>query len=155
MIEISGGKTPLPKTTIAKIARAVVGARFSLSLVIATSKEIQQLNSDFRDKNEPTDVLAFPLSDDEGESFACPEMISKKFAAKIYPKFVTSERSAFAFAVIHSLLHLVGYDHGSTMEKKEREHMLAFESIIDGKTSTRSRNRHRNDDRKSGRRSSI
>lgn len=147
MIEISGGKAPLPKVTIAKIARAVVGARFSLSLVISTPKQMEQLNSDFRDKHEPTDVLAFPLSDDEGESFACPQMISKKFAANIYPKYVTSERSAFAFAVIHSLLHLVGYDHGSTMEKKEREHMLAFESIIDGKTSTRSRNRHRNNDR--------
>jgi probable rRNA maturation factor len=148
MIEVSGSKAPLAKAKIEEIARAVLGARFSVSIVITNEKQMRALNKQWRKLDEPTDVLAFPLEKNEGEMFACPTMITKKFSKGIYPDYVTDGRTAFAFAVIHSLLHLAGYDHGSRMEAKEREFTHTFSH--NGKTPNRSRNRHRNNRSKSG-----
>jgi rRNA maturation RNase YbeY len=89
--------------------------------------------------DKPTDVLSFPLSEDEGEVFICPQKVEMKMRG--YP-YNTSKREAYAFILIHAFLHLAGHDHGSTMEREEGAHMRAFMRHNDT-TINSSRNRHR------------
>ena len=97
-----------------------------LSLLLTDDDEIQQLNLAYRDKDGPTDVLAFPLEDPDGltASFAGP-------LGDVVISVDTARRQAsdgFAGArlkwegpwdfdlellalLIHGTLHLVGHHH--------------------------------------------
>lgn len=84
---------------------------------IANTTEIQKLNSTFRSKNTPTNVLSFPydkppgLPEHElqgfiGDIIICPEVIERE--AINYGK---SPEDHWAHITIHGVLHLLGYDH--------------------------------------------
>ena len=118
-----------------------VTADVELSVVITDNNNIQKINKEFRDKDMPTDVLSFPtleydmpgdfshISTDDVYLFN-PETKALMFGdivlssdkiveqAKEYGHSILRELS---FLVIHSMLHLSGYDHmeedGDTMEK--------------------------------------
>lgn len=64
-----------------------------VSLALVPRDEIQGLNKFFRRKDEPTDVLSFDLSR-VLQVVVCPE-----------------ETDEIERAVVHGLLHLLGYDH--------------------------------------------
>jgi probable rRNA maturation factor len=93
---------------------AILGKKYELSVIIVSKKEIQKLNNEYREINKPTDILSFPLSDSFGEMYINPEMT--KLEAK---KFDRDYENFFAFLFIHGLVHLKGFDHGSTMESIE------------------------------------
>ena len=76
--------------------------------------EIQKINKQNRNKNQPTDILSFPLTDTVGEIFLC---LSE--ARKEAPKFDRNYENFVGFLVIHGLMHLKGFDHSSTMEDNE------------------------------------
>jgi probable rRNA maturation factor len=66
------------------------------------SDRIRGLNRDHRDKDEPTDVLSFPI--DEGEAPIGPRELGDVV--------ICAEHTAdLREAVIHGTLHLVGMDH--------------------------------------------
>ncbi len=114
-------KSKLPDFDFQKIKDAVLGKKYELSVIIIGKKEIQKLNKEYRDINKPTDILSFPLSDNFGEIYINPEMTrleSKKFDRN-YENF-------FAFLFIHGLVHLKGFDHGSTMESVEAHFRKKF-----------------------------
>ncbi len=80
--------------------------------------EIQQLNKQYRDKDQATDVLSFPLGQDgkydinqeTGAAMLGDIVISMERAmeqANIRP-FLQRE---VAFLTVHSMFHLLGYDH--------------------------------------------
>jgi probable rRNA maturation factor len=100
---------------------AVLGKKYELSVIIIGKKEIQKLNKDYREINKPTDILSFPLSDDFGEIYINPEMT--RIESK---KFDRSYENFFAFIFIHGLVHLKGFDHGSTMESIEARFRKQF-----------------------------
>ncbi|HQB54701.1 MAG TPA: rRNA maturation RNase YbeY [Sphaerochaeta sp.] len=94
---------------------------------------IQQLNRQYRNLDEPTDVLSFPQ--EEGEGFFGPVRI----LGDIVISLDTMERNALLFDVepsielqrllIHGVLHLLGRDHATN---EEREEMLLLQEKILG-----------------------
>ena len=99
-----------------KLKVKILGNRYDLSLVLCGPTLIKSLNKRFRGKDAPTDVLAFPLSETEGEIFLCPKMVKVK--AQIF-----GEESEIYMRrlFIHGLLHLKGMRHGSKMESQEEK----------------------------------
>ncbi len=114
-------KAKLPSLAFVEMKNAILGKKYELSVIIVGKKEIQKLNREYRDINKPTDILSFPLSDSFGEIYINPEMT--KLEAK---KFDRSYENFFGFLLIHGLVHLKGFDHGSTMESIETRFRKKF-----------------------------
>jgi probable rRNA maturation factor len=89
----------------------------SIYLVFVSTETIKDLNSKFRDKNKPTDVLSFAPNEDGflGELVFCPDVISSQAKDNNH-----SENLEFNYLLIHGVLHLLGFDHEeSQVEAKE------------------------------------
>ena len=92
-----------------------------VSLTFMPPEEIRALNRDYRDVDEATDVLSFPMIDDSTEGFYSPVLmlgdivICPEEVSRLHPEL--SEREAMCLMVAHSFLHLLGYDH----DTEERE----------------------------------
>lgn len=114
-------KAKLPRLAFADMKNAILGKKYELSLIIVSKKEIQKLNKEYRDIDKPTDILSFPLSDDFGEIYINPDMT--KLESK---KFDRNYENFFGFLFIHGLVHLKGFDHGSTMESIEARFRKQF-----------------------------
>ncbi len=87
-----------------------------LALELVDEDRIRELNREHRGKDEPTDVLSFPIDEDGsspgprelGDIVICPE-----------------QTTDLTEAVVHGVLHLCGYDH----ETDEGE-MLALQAEV-------------------------
>jgi probable rRNA maturation factor len=132
----------MDKGRVKKIVRQVLKAEgvappYEVSLVFADSEAVKQLNRDYRNVDETTDVLAFYMLPQKGAdpSFALPPDGLTRLGEVIisYPQAVAqakeyghSAERELALLVIHGMLHLLGYDHEepeeeSEMRDKERE----------------------------------
>ena len=118
---INTTKAKLPSLAFVDMKNSILGKKYELSLIIVSKKEIQKLNKKYREINKPTDILSFPLSDDFGEIYINIEMT--KIEAK---KFNRKYENFLAFLFIHGLVHLKGFDHGSTMESIEARFRKQF-----------------------------
>ena len=104
----------IPKIDFTAIKNSALGEKYELSLIFTNQEKIKKLNLIYRDKNAPTDILSFPISDNEGEIYICLEEAKKE--AK---KFDREYENFIGFLFIHGCVHLKGHDHGSTMENIE------------------------------------
>ena len=111
-----------------------------ISVTLVTKEEIHELNRTHRNVDRPTDVLSFPMmeydapADFSGEKFCKTLTVSPESEEMmlgdivLYSEVVCEQAEEyghsllreFSFLVVHSLLHLFGYDH---MEEDEREEM--------------------------------
>ena len=92
-----------------------------LSVTFTDNEGIHKLNKKFRGVDRPTDVLSFPLFDFDGSSEEPPvdEMrgmlgdivISLEQAKLQADTYGHSFEREVAFLTVHSMLHLLGYDH--------------------------------------------
>ncbi len=98
----------------------VLGKEYALGVVFIPPRMMKDLNFRYRNKNEATDILSFPLSKKTGELYLCMAMVKKKA-----PQFNMTVREYLGYLFIHGLLHLEGHDHGRTMEKLERKYCRA------------------------------
>ena len=115
IINTTKGKLPrLPFATIAMMKEKILGKNYELSIACVSDKVSKELNSKFRDKNYPTNILSFTLSENSGEL-----VLNMKKVTKDAPLFGKSVKTFFGFLLIHGMLHLKGMEHGSTMESKE------------------------------------
>lgn len=114
-------KAKLPRLAFAHIKDAVLGPRYSVSLVFVGDTRSRKLNRTYRNKSYVPNVLAFPLSADEGEI-----IINPRRAVKEAPAFNMSARTYLAYLFIHACLHLKGFRHGGTMETTERRLLRRF-----------------------------
>ncbi len=116
-----------------------------VSVTLTDSEGIKEINSQFRGIDSETDVLSFPMiefdtpAEEEcitedcldpdtglvnlGDIMLCHERICSQAA-----DFGHSEKREFAFLIVHSMLHLLGYDHMTDedripMEEKQRQVM--------------------------------
>ena len=85
---------------------------------IVDEKEIQQLNSTYRQKNYPTNILSFPYEDSKllGDIAICAFVIQKEAKEQHI-----SLESHWAHIVIHGCLHLIGYTHDADEDAEEME----------------------------------
>ena len=93
-----------------------------VNLSFISKEAIKELNSEFLKKDKPTNILSFPSTGlsfgDEilGDIAICPEIIKKE--AAIQNK---EEQDHLSHLIIHSLLHLAGYDHQEADSAKQME----------------------------------
>lgn len=108
-----------------------------VSVTFTDNEGIRELNRKFRNIDRPTDVLSFPLFDYTGESEEPPVdefvgmlgdiVISLEQAKKQAEEFGHSFEREAAFLTVHSMLHLLGYDHEAggdgeaDMRRRQRE----------------------------------
>ena len=100
-----------------------------VSLSIVTNDEIHDINKQFRNIDSPTDVLSFPqLTFEEGEEADVNEngeivlgdiIISIDRAKEQAEEYGHSLKRELAFLSVHSMLHLMGYDHMVPEEEED------------------------------------
>lgn len=110
-----------------------------VSVTFCDNEYIKVLNNEYRNKDSATDVLSFPMYDiDELESETNPDgsvslgdiVISLERAAEQANELGHSLKREVAFLVIHSTLHLLGYDHELSKDDEEAQ-CLAQREIVE------------------------
>jgi len=85
-----------------------------VELSLASSEEIQQLNLEYRDLDEPTDVLSFQILSGLQEVQELPKTVSALLGSIIIcPEKVETYGETLPQMVEHGLLHLLGFDHNA------------------------------------------
>lgn len=111
-----------------------------INITFVNDKEIHILNKKFRDIDSATDVLSFPLGEN-GEYDEDPEtgakmlgdvVISVEHAVAQAKEYGHTLNREMAFLTVHSVLHLLGYDHvnGGLEALRMREHEEAVLSKL-------------------------
>jgi probable rRNA maturation factor len=103
----------------AELRRRVTGRR-PFCCLIADDAELRRLNSEFRGKDAPTDVLSFPSGSAEGPLGDLA--ISLDRAAAQAGEFGHPLSTEVRTLMLHGVLHLLGMDHerdGGRMAREE------------------------------------
>lgn len=91
-----------------------------VSVTIVDNEEIHRINSEQRGIDRATDVLSFPMFDDDfddGEYCILGDIvISAERADEQAEEYQHSFEREIAFLTVHSVLHLLGYDHETSPE---------------------------------------
>lgn len=90
-----------------------------ISVKFVNDDEIQQLNREFRNIDRSTDVLSFPLGEngvydinnDTGAKMLGDIVISIDHAVEQADTYGHTLEREIGFLTVHSMLHLLGYDH--------------------------------------------
>ena len=107
----------LDEEAVEALCRLVLGAEGvdsgDLGVALVGPDEIAALKREHLGIDEATDVLSFPIDAKEplppgvprqlGDVVLCPEVVGDAWQAPL----------------VHGLLHLLGYDHGQEMERRE------------------------------------
>lgn len=93
------------------------GCRSRVDVILADDRLLRRLNRRFRKKDRPTDVLSFNFNDPGflGEIYISLDRVriqSRRYGCPFNEEFQR--------LLIHGLFHLLGYNHGSAMRKKEK-----------------------------------
>lgn len=111
-----------------------------VSLLLVTAEDIQEINREHRGIDAPTDVLSFPLisypspgefeevetdednfNPDTGEALLGDIVLCIDKVKEQARNFGHSEKREYAFLILHSILHLLGYDHITQQESELME----------------------------------
>ena len=124
--EVPEGVEEQIKTVIsAALAAEGVELPCEINVLLTDDEGIHQINLDMRQVDRPTDVLSFPMFDlapgeHPGEEDADPATglvplgdmcISLERAAAQAEEFGHSVKREVCYLTVHSVLHLLGYDH--------------------------------------------
>ena len=101
----------------------VTDQTFELTIRLVNIEESQQLNSQYRQKDKPTNVLSFPFEVPDGielnllgDLVVCVQVVEQE--AREQNKVLFDH---WAHMIIHGCLHLLGYDHINDTEAEEME----------------------------------
>ncbi len=120
---------------------------WELSVSLVDDDEIRRINKQFRNINEPTDVLSFPQYEPEeiDEFLSSPAPFGKLILGDVVVSLEWIERESkgdydvarrsFAWMMVHGILHLFGYDHEAAddngkMREEESRVLLEMEDFI-------------------------
>ncbi len=146
--EIEGGELyqPLLEQTITT-ALSLQGVEYpcEINVLLTNDEGIQEINQEMRNIDRPTDVLSFPMWEleageipDEGD--ADPEtgliplgdmVISVERTIAQGEEFGHGTQRELAYLAVHSVLHLLGYDHmddgAQKAQMRQREELIMNE----------------------------
>jgi len=111
----------LPRLPFVQMKEAVLGVSYELSLVFIGDKRSKTLNQAYRGKSTPASILSFPLDTRAGEIY-----INLTLAKRRQNQYGMTHTQLVGYLFIHGLLHLKGLDHGSTMDRREKELCTQF-----------------------------
>ncbi|PPA71449.1 rRNA maturation RNase YbeY [Jeotgalibacillus proteolyticus] len=108
------------------------------SITFVSNERIQEINREYRKKDQPTDVISFALEDEgEGEMKVLggedmPRalgdiIISVQVAKEQAKEYNHSFSRELGFLALHGFLHLLGYDH---MKESDEEVMFGRQNTI-------------------------
>ncbi|MDG5786550.1 rRNA maturation RNase YbeY [Evansella sp. AB-P1] len=114
-----------------------INRNVEVSITFVDDERIQELNKEYRMKDQPTDVLSFALNEgDEDEPFVTegiPELlgdviISVPRAVDQAKEYGHDLKRELCFLAVHGFLHLIGYDHDT--EDREKKMFNKQEEIL-------------------------
>ena len=142
---VSDGQRTFLRRAI-RTALAAEGVDFpcEVDVRLTNDETIHQINLDMREVDRPTDVLSFPAFDLTPGELPGPEdadpgtglvplgdmVISMERVAAQAKEYGHSNRRELAYLTVHSVLHLLGYDHLD--EGPQKAQMRAREEAILG-----------------------
>lgn len=104
-----------------------------VSVTFTDNEKIRELNRNYRNIDRATDVLSFPMFDedyDDGLPAALGDIvISLEKAKSQSEEYGHSFERECAFLTVHSVLHLLGYDHETGVED-EKEMFFRQDEIM-------------------------
>ena len=114
MIELNNlTKTKIDEDFLKGLAKKVIkreNKTIDISIVLVGKKRIKDLNKKYRKEDKVTDVLSFGQG--LNEIIICPSFIKDK--------------KDLAQALIHGVLHILGYEHSDKMFKKQDNYLDKF-----------------------------
>ena len=123
---------------VSDVAPEMAGATLTASLLFTSDAEVHALNREWRGKDEPTNVLSFPMLSREAllslAAEAPPEMLGdialayETCAREAGEKRIPLEHHA-AHLLVHGLLHLAGYDHETGPEDADAMEKLEIKAL--------------------------
>ena len=91
---------------------------WELSVVLCGDQQMQNLNHEFRDKNETTDVLSFSQLEgfqlpptNNGTEYAGDIVVCMPHARRNASQFGVDAEEELRRLIVHGVLHLAGFDH--------------------------------------------
>jgi len=141
-----GERCPVPRDTViifhkpvgglskAALSRFVTHAQRTVRLhgrvnvLVTSSRDLRGLNRQFRGKDEPTDVLSFPLRD-RSATLAGDIAISADIARHNARRLGHSPAKEVKILALHGLLHLAGYNHERDNGRMAREECRLRKSL--------------------------
>lgn len=116
----------IKKTVITCLETEGMDGSFEVSVSFVTNEEIRELNRQYRDVDSETDVLSFPLDDEDDDISMDGDVVllgdivlSTEKIIEQAKEFGHSLEREMLYLVAHSTLHLLGYDHMDDDEKSE------------------------------------
>lgn len=118
-----------------------------INVILTNNENIRQINKEYREMDAPTDVLSFPLihykipadfsildenitdyfNPETGEVVLGDIVISIDKVVSQANEYGHSVKREMAFLIVHSMLHLFGFDH---IEENERIEMEKLQNLI-------------------------
>ena len=93
---------------------------FEVSVSFVTNEEIKRLNREYRNTDNETDVLSFPMDDEfDGVVILGDIVLSTQRIIEQADDFEHTLEREMIYLTVHSMLHLLGYDHMDAMEKNK------------------------------------
>ncbi len=132
----TGTKLLIRKACLATLVNEGIEQSALVDVTIVDDEEIKRVNSQFRNIDKSTDVLSFPLGENgvydtdmkTGAIMLGDIMISAEHAVSQADLYGHGLEREIAFLTVHSMLHLLGYDHvNGGMEKtimREKEEKI-------------------------------
>lgn len=114
----------LSEKTLNQIKDDILDTSYDVSIVVVGDKKARSLNQEYRGKDYVPNVLSFPIDETMGEIF-----INPKTAVLEASKFNLSSTDYLYYLIVHSMLHLKGFDHSDEMSAKESLYMKKYFNI--------------------------
>lgn len=117
-----------------------------ISVTFVNNEQIRELNNHYRNKDTATDVLSFPMGEngkydtdlETGAQILGDVVISMEKVVEQAERFGHSLQREIGYLTAHSVLHLLGYDHMTNLEKvhmREKEELVMNQLGLPGSTS--------------------
>ena len=101
----------------------------NINFILTDDSFLKKLNTNFLNKKKTTNVLSFPNENffKCRESFLGEIFLSYETCRKEAKKFKINSKDRIGHLIVHSTLHLLGYDHKTKIDEKK---MISIESKI-------------------------